>query len=249
MKLLAFDTSTDSMSIAVCRDDGTAGGLWQQQGAGGARASAGLIAEVLELMRQSGLRLSELDAICFGCGPGSFTGLRTACAVAQGLAFGAGVPVLPVNSLLALAEAARHSALAGLAELQLSALLDARMDEIYAAHFGFAHGQWRTLQATHLLRPEALALPASTPPGSVLPCVAAGNVFTVYGSRLGGLAQAMPRIEALPQATAMLRLAPQLLAQGLAVSAAQALPTYIRDKVAQTTLERAAIKAAKALSP
>ncbi len=239
MKLLAFDTSTDGMSIAVSRDDGAATGLWQQQGEGGAKASAGLIAGVLELMRQSGMELRELDAICFGCGPGSFTGLRTACAVAQGLAFGAGVAVLPVNSLLAVAEAARHSGLAACSSAQVTALLDARMDEIYCATFQYADALWTELQGAHLLRPEALTLPASA-----LPQVAAGNVFAIYGARLTGLPAQALRLDALPLATALLRLAPQLLAQGLAVSAEQALPTYIRDKVAQTTAERAAIKAA-----
>ena len=241
MKLLAFDTSTDGMSIAVSRDDGGAAGLWQQQGAGGAKASTGLIAGVLELMRQSGLELRELDAICFGCGPGSFTGLRTACAVAQGLAFGANVPVLPVNSLLAVAEAARHDGLATLASVQVTALLDARMDEIYAASFLYADGAWTEVQAAHVLRPEAITLPAST-----WTQAAAGNVFAVYGARLDSLPADAVRLHALPLATAMLRLAPQLLAEGRAVPAAQALPTYIRDKVAQTTAERAAIKAAQA---
>jgi tRNA threonylcarbamoyladenosine biosynthesis protein TsaB len=241
MKLLAFDTSTDVMSIAVARDDGAAAGLWQQQGAGGPKASTGLIAGVLELMRQSGMELRELDAICFGCGPGSFTGLRTACAVAQGLAFGAGVPVLPVNSLLAVAEAARHHALAELPGVQLTALLDARMDEIYCATFTYANAAWAELQGAHVLRPEAVALPPS-----VLPQAVAGNAFAVYGARLVGLPSDVPRMDALPLATALLRLAPQLLAAGRAVPAAQALPTYIRDKVAQTTAERAAIKAAQA---
>ncbi len=240
MKLLAFDTSTDRLSIAVSRDDGPAAGLWQQQGAGGAQASAGLIAGVLELMQQAGMALTELDAICFGCGPGSFTGLRTACAVAQGLAFGAGVPVLPVNSLLAVAEDARDNALPGARNAQVIALLDARMDEMYVARYALDDGVWSELQAAHLLRPESLLL---AEPGQV---IAAGNVFSVYGARLGGLPDAVPRIEALPQAAAMLRLAPQLLAAGRAVPAAQALPTYVRDKVAQTTAERAAIKAALA---
>ena len=241
MKLLAFDTSTDAMSIAVSRDDGAAAGLWQQQSEGGAKASTGLISGVLELMRQSGLTLSELDAICFGCGPGSFTGLRTACAVAQGLAFGAGVPVLPVNSLLAVAEEARHHGLGDAATGQVTALLDARMDEIYLATFCFEAGLWTELQAAHLVKPEAVALPVP----SAGDAVAAGNAFSFYGTRLTGLAEAAARIPALPQATAMLRLAPQLLAAGKAVSAEQALPTYIRDKVAQTTAERAAIKAAQ----
>ncbi len=241
MKLLAFDTSTDVMSIAVSRDDGAAAGLWQQQGVGGAKASTGLIAGVLELMRQSGMALSELDAICFGCGPGSFTGLRTACAVAQGLAFGAHVPVLPVNSLLAVAEEARHSALLAAESGQVTALLDARMDEIYLASFAFERGSWTELQPAMLVKPEAVALPV---PGAG-ESVAAGNAFAVYGERLIGLPAAAARIQALPQAAAMLRLAPHMLAAGKAVAAEHALPTYVRDKVAQTTAERAAIKAAQ----
>jgi tRNA threonylcarbamoyladenosine biosynthesis protein TsaB len=242
MKLLAFDTSTDAMSIAVSRDDGAAAGQWQLQGEGGAKASAGLIAGVLDLMRQSGMELRELDAICFGCGPGSFTGLRTACAVAQGLAFGVDVPVLPVNSLLAVAEEARHSAFAAAPGVQITALLDARMDEIYTATFAFEAGVWSELQPATLLKPEGVTLP----PPRLGEAAAAGNAFAVYGERLMGLPPAAARIQALPQAAAMLRLAPQLLAAGKAVSAEHALPTYIRDKVAQTTAERAAIKAAQA---
>lgn len=242
MKLLAFDTSTDVMSIAVSRDDGAASGLWQLQAEGGAKASTGLIAGVLELMRQSGMVLAELDAICFGCGPGSFTGLRTSCAVAQGLAFGANVPVLPVNSLLAVAEDARYTALAAADSGQVTALLDARMDEIYTATFAFNAGIWCELQAAVLLKPEGVTLPQ--PDAGV--AAAAGNAFAVYGERLVGLPVDAPRFQALPQAAAMLRLAPQLLAAGKAVSAEHALPTYIRDKVAQTTAERAAIKAAQA---
>jgi tRNA threonylcarbamoyladenosine biosynthesis protein TsaB len=242
MKLLAFDTSTDALSIAVSRDDGAAAGLWQLQGEGGAKASVGLIAGVLELMRQSGMELRALDAICFGCGPGSFTGLRTACSVAQGLAFGADVPVLPVNSLLAVAEEARHSALAAADYCQVTALLDARMDEIYLATFAFEAGLWTELQSARLVKPEAVILPV--PHAGV--AAAAGNAFAVYGERLTGLPLAAARIAALPQAAALLRLAAQLLAQGKAVSAEHALPTYIRDKVAQTTAERAAIRAAQA---
>ena len=242
MKLLAFDTSTDVMSIAVSRDDGAASGLWQLQGEGGAKASTGLIAGVLELMRQSDMVLAELDAICFGCGPGSFTGLRTACAVAQGLAFGANVPVLPVNSLLAVAEDALINAFAGAERGQVTALLDARMDEIYTATFAFDAGIWSELLPAKLCKPEGVTLPL---PGAG-DAVAAGNVFAVYGERLIGLPVDAARIQALPQATAMLRLAPQLLAAGKAVSAEHALPTYIRDKVAQTTAERAAIKATQA---
>src|SRR4051794_16897671 len=103
-KILAFDTSTETLSIALTDGRQT----WQHTGAGGAKASAALIPAVLALLAEAGLRLAELDAIAFGAGPGSFTGLRTACSVAQGLAFGADVPVLPVDTLLAVAEEARH---------------------------------------------------------------------------------------------------------------------------------------------
>ncbi len=243
MKLLAFDTSTDTLSIAVTRlVDGVAR-RWQHTGAGGAQASGTLIPAILSLLAQAQLRLDELDAIAFGQGPGSFTGLRTACAVAQGLAFGAsagsvpgaGVKVLPVDTLLAVAEEARQQLDAPAGPCRIEALLDARMDELYAARYEFDGMRWTQQCDYSLIRPEALA-PQT---GWVL----AGNVFSVYGDRLAHV-RAVPRIQALPTAAAMLRLAPALLAAGLAVNPEQALPRYIRDKVAKTTLERAAEKAA-----
>lgn len=225
MKLLAFDTSTEHLSVAVARD----GQLWEYSGAGGARASNDLIATVLDLLRQAGLRMSELDAISFGAGPGSFTGLRTACAVAQGLAYGANVPVLPVNSLMAVADAAGGE--------EVIALLDARMDEIYWARFAKADGRWQTVSDAALVSPQNFVaqLPSA-------PLRLAGNAFAVYAP-LAALAPRFECIQALPTAAAMLRLAPVLLQQGLAVPADQALPTYVRDKVAKTTAERAAEKA------
>jgi tRNA threonylcarbamoyladenosine biosynthesis protein TsaB len=235
MKLLAFDTSTEQMSIAVTREVNGAQQVWQHSGTGGALASSQLIPAIEDLMAQAGLRLLELDAICFGQGPGSFTGLRTACSVAQGLGFGADCPLLPVDSLLSVAEEARHQYAAHEPVCQVLALLDARMDEMYAAHYEFSQGQWMLQQDYSLVRPEALRLEGST--------VLAGNVFAPYGERLA-VASDVPRWVALPTATAMLRLAPSLLAAGQAVDAAQALPRYIRDKVAKTTLERAAEKAA-----
>ena len=242
MKLLAFDTSTETMHIALSSTADGRTQLWQHSGAGGAQASSTLIASILDLLQQAQLPLTALDAICFGSGPGSFTGLRTACAVAQGLAFGANVPVLGVESLLAVAEEARFSALTTQPSGAVTALLDARMDEMYAATYAFDGAQWTTLQAAALVRPEDLV-----PVPHLL--ALAGNVFEVYAARLNGVANPLQRIAALPTATAMLRLAPQLLAQGRATSAEQALPTYIRDKVAKTTLERAAEKAAAAATP
>jgi len=234
MKLLAFDTSTELISIAVTRVVGGVAQVWQHTGAGGAQASSGLIPAIEQLMADAELRFEELDAIAFGQGPGSFTGLRTACSVAQGLGFGAGRPVLPVDTLLTVAEEARQQNGSELKHCRVLALLDARMDEMYAAHYEFDNGAWLQREDYRLIRPEDLMLQGST--------VLAGNVFGAYGDRLP-VAPAVPRWQALPTATAMLRLAPALLAAGHAVEAAQALPRYIRDKVAKTTLERAAEKA------
>jgi tRNA threonylcarbamoyladenosine biosynthesis protein TsaB len=234
LNLLAFDTSTETLFAAVQRGGPHAHGPLQYQASGGAQASAALIPAIQDLMDRAGLRLAQLDAIVFGRGPGSFTGLRTACSVAQGLAFGAGVPVLAVDTLLAVAEEARRQEGA----LQVVAVLDARMDEVYSAAYACGAGGWLRQGEFSLGRPEAVAVPA----GWVL----AGNAFAGYGERLP---VAAARIEALPTAAALLRLAPALIAAGQAGPAARALPLYIRDKVAQTTEERAALRAAPPIKP
>jgi len=235
MNLLAFDTSTERMSIALQSGTGDAAMRWQHHAAGGALTSTHLIPEIQRLMAQAQLGFGALDAIVFGAGPGSFTGLRTACSVAQGLAFGAGVPVLPVDTLLAVAEDARVQ-LGSPASLSVTALLDARMDEMYAASYMFESGVWTVTKGYSLIHPEDLVCSGVQ--------VLAGNVFAAYGQRLNDAGA--QRLDALPSAFAMLRLAPALLAAGVAVPAEHALPTYIRDKVAQTTQERAAVKLALA---
>ncbi len=252
LRLLAFDTSTDRMSVAVA--DGAR--LWLHEGTGGAQASTTLIPVVLQLLAQAGLQLSQLDAIAFGRGPGSFTGLRTACAVAQGLAVGARVPVLPVDTLLAVAEEARVQlqgrdgpGLDGESPSLITALLDARMDEMYMQQFSLKGGVLTALAPGHLLRPEALAaeLASSAEAGHVGHVgnagshFLAGNVFDVYAGRLPVWPDELC-LRALPTAAALLRLAPSLLNAGHAVPAAQALPLYVRNKVALTTAERAQVK-------
>ena len=231
MNLLAFDTSTETLFIAAQRADahGAAEPL-AHEAAGGPQASATLLPALQELLARAGLELAGLDAIVFGRGPGSFTGLRTACSVAQGLAFGAGVPVLPVDTLLAVAEEARVRA----GVEQVVAVLDARMDEVYSAPYAYADGRWQREGEYSLGKPETVQVPA----GWSL----AGNALVTYAGRLPASAR---QVDALPTALALLRLAPALLAAGQAVSAAGALPLYIRDKVAQTTEERAALRAAQ----
>lgn len=217
------------MSIAVAREGEPAVEFLCE---GGAKASAALIPQVLALLMQADMALEELDAIVFGCGPGSFTGLRTACSVAQGLAMGANLPVLPVETLMAVAEEARR--LAG--GTDVLALLDARMDEVYAARYRWDGALWQRDGDITLAAPEALELPPE--------CRLAGNVFGAYGHRLPmGDRQAVVTV---PMAGALLRLAPAMIAAGQARAAEQALPLYVRDKVAQTTAEREAARAASA---
>src|SRR5258706_10859196 len=104
--LLVSATATELLSVALA----ARGGVHAHEASGGALASATLIPTILRMLDEAGVALRELDAIVFGRGPGAFTGLRTACSVAQGLAFGAGKPVLPIDTLLALAEDARRRA-------------------------------------------------------------------------------------------------------------------------------------------
>jgi len=238
MRILAFDTSTEVLSVAVSAPIHGERRIWVHSGEGGAQASHTLIATAQDLLRQAGLRLQDLDAMGFGAGPGAFTGLRTACAVAQGFALGAGLRVLPVPSLLALAEEARfhqQCAVHG-PDLTVVSLLDARMGEVYAAVYAWRAGQWDMLRPPCLISPTQAATWLADMPANT---VVAGNALTAYAPVLGGYSgPALPAL--VPTAQAIVRLAPAMLAAGLAVDAADALPLYVRDKVAQTTLEREA---------
>lgn len=254
-RLLALETSTDTLSVAL--GDGAPGGaLWQYSGPGGAMASTTLLPLVQQLLDASGWTLDSLDAVVFGRGPGSFTGLRTACAVAQGLAYGArshahpdGLPVLPVDTLLALAEEASFEQQnAGRPEpATIAALLDARMAEMYVATYACTHAGLAPLAPPRLCAPQDLGayLHEHTPSGQ--PVLLAGNVFDTYAPALTDVPG--ERLHALPTAAALLRLAPALLANGAAVPARDALPLYVRDKVAQTTDERERLRAAVPATP
>lgn len=234
---LALDTSASVLSVAV----GAAGAVeplaWHE-GAGGTQASATLLPTVMGLLQRVGWRLAELDGIVFGHGPGSFTGLRTACAVVQGLAAGArpgGVPVLPLGTLLAVAEAARVRHAPTAAQLTVHAALDARMDEVYVARYAWDAAQgWRELAGPHLRRPEDLPHENGA--------LHAGNVAGVYGERLPAAWLCETGGATLPCARALLRLAAAGIAGGRCVDAQGAQPLYVRDKVALTVGEQAALR-------
>ncbi len=236
--VLAFDTSTEALALALQG----AGAPFTLMAAGGAAASASLLPHVHALLDRAGLRLADVDAIAFGRGPGAFTGLRTACAVAQGLGLGLARPLLPIDSLLIVAEDARAQVAAQALPFDVGVVMDARMDEVYAGRYRWQDGCWRVLRAPALYSLAALAEAWSGAPRQVL----AGSALAAFGPRLA-LPAACPRlVSERDRAAALLRLALLAARAGEGVDAAAALPLYLRDKVALTTREREAARAAAA---
>ncbi len=233
-RLLAIDTATEQMAVAVVVGEQVVSAME----AGGARASQRLLPLVFELLQTAALTAPQLDAVAFGRGPGAFTGLRTATSVAQGLALGIGCPVLPIDSLAIVAEDARLRH--GVTELWV--VMDARMDEIYAGAYRYGQGRWRVEQGGSLFTLPALqALWQAQPPSAV-----AGSALAEFGDRLPCADARRIDDAGADRAAALARLARAAWAQGQAVDAAQALPLYLRDKVALTTAERQVARAAVA---
>ncbi|MGL4666808.1 MAG: tRNA (adenosine(37)-N6)-threonylcarbamoyltransferase complex dimerization subunit type 1 TsaB, partial [Saezia sp.] len=155
MNLLAFDTSTQTLGIALYWNDQ----LHIIEDEGGARTSDILLPRIAELLDQHQAELKRLDAIAFGAGPGAFTGLRAAAAAAQGMAFGANLPVIPVITLHAGAQEylIQHAhEFEGIAAPDILVQLDARMNEWYWAHYQWKEGEWHTLAVPALSSPDVL---------------------------------------------------------------------------------------------
>jgi tRNA threonylcarbamoyladenosine biosynthesis protein TsaB len=235
--LLAIDSSTERLALALQ----WGGRAWTVEEAGGAQASARIVPQLMSLLEQAGATLQALDAIGFARGPGAFTGLRTACAVAQGLAFGAGRPVLPLDSLLVVAEDARAASGAE-AGFEVWVATDARMGEVYAGRYAWRGDRWDVLAAPALYELDALHARWQGEP----PRVVAGSALAAFGERLSTQGAACHPAER-SRAEALLRVAQQAWRRGEAVDADQALPLYLRDKVALTTAEREALRTVEAL--
>lgn len=235
--VLALDSATEQLAVALA----ASGGPWCVDAPGGAAASATLLPQVQRLLAAAGLVPAALDFIAYGCGPGAFTGLRTACAVAQGLGYGLNRPLLAIDSLMIVAEDARGQA-AGGEGFSVGVAMDARMDEAYAAAYGWHDGAWQVLQA-----PALYTLPALNAAWGGLRLQAlAGTAWAAFGPRLLPPAGATLWPQEMGRAAALLRLAQQAAAAGQGMAAAEALPLYLRDKVAYTTAERLAGRAAQA---
>ena len=221
--ILAIETSTMLASVALLRD----GRMLSRESSGVQTHSQMVLPMVQELLSEAGIKLAQCDAIAFGAGPGSFTGVRTACGVAQGLAFGANLPVVPVVTLEAMADACRE--LSGASDVL--ALMDAAMGEVYWAQYRFAGG-WQTVIEPTLSSPDLVAAQ-----GGVVAC---GNGLVSFAAAFEACAflqAAQPSI--MPHARQIAQLGLLAFAQGGAVNARDAQPFYLRNKVAFTTAERA----------
>jgi tRNA threonylcarbamoyladenosine biosynthesis protein TsaB len=228
MNLLAFDTSTEYLSLALMVADNT---LTFELNAGPTQSQI-ILPQIQLLLQTAGVELKDLDGIAFGAGPGSFTGVRIAAGVAQGLGYGANLPVVSVCTLLALAESTvMHDASAK----RVIACLDARMGEIYHAAYQKIGADWITSIAPGLYKPDAV--PAVIGES----WVGAGSGWQIYAPQLSvvygeHLQSIQP--QRLPTASAILRLAQPIFARGEARPAAEAMPVYIRNRVALKTVER-----------
>jgi tRNA threonylcarbamoyladenosine biosynthesis protein TsaB len=224
LNILALETSTEHCSVALLCGER----LLSRETLAGQRHSELVLPMVDAVLREAGLALSALDGIAFGAGPGSFTGLRIACGVAQGLAFGAGLTLAPVGTLLALARAAGAR--------RVLACLDARMGEINHAAYEKSAMNWREVSGPWVCAADAAP---ALPGGGWVGC---GSGFAVHGDSLqrhysGQLAAVRPGL--FPHAREVALEAVPVFSRGAGVAPHEASPVYVRDKVALTTAERA----------
>lgn len=232
-RILAIETSTELATAAILTD----GGIFIRELSGVQTHSQGILPAIQALLAEAGIRLQDCDAIAFGCGPGAFTGIRTACGIVQGLAYGADLPVVPVVSLLAMAEAARERA----ASNEFVCILDARMNEVYWAQYRFENTGWTEVSA-----------PALTGLDAALAAITLENPQLVLGNGLTLPEPAQTRYPGLlcmPHAKQVGILGLNDFAAGHGLPAEQAQPLYLRNKIALTTAEREHVKLQAAKAP
>ena len=235
MKLLAIETATEACSVALLVN-----GILTTRSELAPRRHAELLLPMCdEVFAEAGIARSQLDAIAVGRGPGAFTGVRLAVSAAQGIALGLDRPIVAVSSLAALALDAPDNG------APILALIDARMGEVYAARWcRGADGGWTADVPVALYSPAALAEAIAQAPAPL-----AGNALTVQAEVLGPLAARLGLASwpaAVPGGAALAVLARAAQARGAWIDPALALPLYVRDKVAQTTAEREALRATAA---
>ena len=229
MKILALDTATENCSAALLIDGNlTAREVEFDRGHG-----EHILPMIDLLLIEAGLRLADVDVIAFGRGPGGFTGVRLAASIAQGLAFGAGKPVVPVSDLAALAQRAFDLAFGPERVLVCS---DARMQEVYWGCFELAqNGLGRVLGQEHVGPPQSVTLPASWADAKPRSIAGIGRGFRAYPALQGvvGSQVAVARDDLLPRAAEIARLAALDVTAGRLLNPEEAIPVYLRDDVAR----------------
>lgn len=224
MKILALETSTEYCSAALSHDDT----IIAKDTLAGQKHSEILLVMIQELLAEAELTLRQIDGIAFGAGPGSFTGLRIACGVAQGLGFAAKLPVVGISTLEALAQK--------ISAPETIVALDARMGEIYhAAYQKTSEHHWEVISPPVLCSPDS---PPALPNGN---WVAGGSGFDVYRDKLSAIYR--ENIQQIycglhPQAVEIAQLARYKLSKNSNSDPANATPVYLRNKVALKEAER-----------
>jgi tRNA threonylcarbamoyladenosine biosynthesis protein TsaB len=231
MLRLAFDTSTEFLSIAVAA--GRRGAAFHERV--GHKHAERILPVAHELAGLAGGTLRDVGAIAFGAGPGAFTGLRIACGVAQGLGLAFGLRLVPIDAFTAIAEECRR---ADPAACRVLVAIDARMSELYVAALAWADERWSFVQAPHLARPDALVAPEGAD------WIGAGSGFAMDAAVARFGRPVRPQVT--PRASTMLGLVDAYVGAGRDVDAADAAPLYLRDQVALTVAERARAAAAAA---
>ena len=225
MNILALETSTEYLSVALAGD----ADVVARDCLAGQKHSQLILPMVEAVLHEAGVSRLDIDAVAFGAGPGSFTGLRIACGVAQGLGFGLDIPVIPVPTLEAVAE--------GVGAAKVLVAIDARMGEVYCAAFERDAAGWTAVMETTLCKPDLA--PALT--GDKW--FAVGSGFAAYTEALQArYAGQIIGVDAktVPHARAVALLGRIRHAKGMVVAPAEAAPLYIRNKVALTVDEQAA---------
>lgn len=222
-RILALDTSSDACSVALLAD-----GRIKEDFRLTPREHTKLILPMIDaLLAEAGLKLSDLDAIAFGRGPGSFTGLRIAAGIVQGLAWGAQLPVVSVSTLEALAQEAVHKH----NRPWVLTLLDARMDEVYGALYQIQDGEPHLCVAERVCAPEQLEDIVEQVQG---PLAVVGSGL-VYEARFPPALQSLIDVrdpDLQPRAAAIAQLAQVYFQRGETLTPEQVQPIYLRDEVA-----------------
>jgi len=226
--VLGIDTSGSWCSAALIRGSD----VFVRRAEVGSAHSDHLLAMIEAVLDEGGLTLVDCDALAFAAGPGSFTGLRVGCAVAQGLAFGAGLAVAPIGTLDSIARSIRD--LDPVTRHTILVAQDARMGEIYWSLIARTGDVQHTLLGPSLAGPEALrdALRAAPPVD-----IGCGNAWTLHGDALAGLASRVVHRETA-DALDVAELGVLAARAGLLVAAESAAPVYVRNDVARTTAQR-----------